>query len=1031
LDKLLISLEKNQYSKHKLQKRMNHRQYSTTRSQSSYSATTSRRLLPRISSYIKTTDSKHHNHASTTSSTLRHERQAQQRQLQHDELTSKRLDELHNNNTIVSPTNAEYNDPPLEPLPNDDDNNSDINTSDIINNPSEDDSIFSIDSNNAKLEGLGNSSSPQKRFVEQQVGATRPDYVVRKLREAALERAMSAPGQRQRMASSSVMSGGSAVLSGSQRGGRSISSSSVKVHEKSANNSDQQPHEKQEEVPNNEGLSAFLSSKQASQPDKTKRQASSDQSGISSITMQTVYNSTVSMISNGVNLVVEQGQVGMSMPSCTLNGRLDSPTTLNDTNNETSSNTQSSNNNFNETDQNRTDSSLLNNHSFNSNGNISNESSRESPEHSRTSPTNTSKEEMSPNSLSLNSIDNYNQVVSMNEDESPTDVFSLNNNNSLTNSLNINQGVVSTSSESPDNTPGMLCALPTLSDYSPPRNKKKLLPKDGNSLMLEGDDTSEEVAEVDKAMVDEAVDEKVDKAGVDKGGRKDAVKDKILVNEEDSQGDTAIEVQNTTRDVTTATELNGGSNTVVKEDRINQSAHARIERSVTPRTTILEQRGWEQHHRYARHRSTSSNDLVLQQQNHQEETKMAVNTSREVEDSVKDKELAELRLYKTQVKAQATKQSIELSQLQSVVETLQSERDSQQDEMSSLRSQVATLLESRKQYEKELASKDTIVDKLEQQVKSVQSTAEEWKVAAEESAIDHSKEIELLKKSKDDMKLEYELQLNQLVRDVDSLKNELEVSKNESDQKMNSISYENEILLHDKDVVVAELQSKLKELSHTMATSTTELASVKNDTVEEIEQKDTIIVNLKEQVDTLKNSMVDSDKLRDMLKTVMEEKSKAQLAVQEKQTMINELVQDKLRGDELQEQLESKLSCKSEDSSLIHLRNATIESLQCGIKAKNDENIKLYEKYAVVSKELTNAYDEIDMKQSELDELTVRLAEQDDIIVCKNNEIEELQGRLDVIDESFTTEEREQLVATLNAKVSLYCVLSMCTYYVL
>ena len=606
----------------------------------------------------------------------------------------------------------------------------------------------------------------------------------------------------------------------------------------------------------------------------------------------------------------------------------------------------------------------------------------------------------------------------MNEDESPTDVFSINN-NSLHNSLTNRQGVVSTCSESPDNTPGMLCALPTLSDYSPPRTKK-LMPKDGNgSLMLEGDDSTEEVAEIEcikgKAEV-------IDKAEVDMGGTKDVVvEDKILINEEDSQGDTAIEVH-TTRNATTA-ELNGGSNT--NKDRINHSAHARIERSVTPRTTILEQRGWEQHHRYARHRSTSSSsNSLVQQQNREEAT--VLNTSREIDDSVKE-ELAELRLYKTQADAQTTKQSNELSNLHSVVETLRSERDGQQDEMSSLKTQVATLLESGKQYVDELASKDTLVDQLEQLVKSTQSKAEEWKVAAEEAAIDHSNEIDLLKKSKDDIKLEYELQLNQLVKDVDSLKNELEVSKNQYKQKMNSITDENEVRLHDKDVVVAELQSKLKELSQAMATSTTELAMVKNDNMEDIEQKDTIITNLTDEVNTLKNSMVDSDKLKDMLKNVMEEKNKAESAVQEKQNMINELVQDKLRGDELQEQLESKLSCKSEDSSLIHLRNATIESLQCGIKSKNDENIKLYEKYAKVSKELTNAYEEIELKQSELDELTSRLGEQDDIITFKNNEIDELQGRLDVTDESFTTEEREQLVATLHAKVSLYCVLSMCT----
>lgn len=904
--------------------------------------------------------------------------------MQHDELTSKRLDELHNNSSIVGPSNdneEEYSDPPLEPLPPDD-NNSDI----IINNPSEDDSIFSIDSNNAKLEGLGNSSSPSKRFVEQQVGATRPSFIVRKLREAALEKAMSAPGQRQRMASSSVMSGSSAVLSGSQRGGRSISSSSVKVHEKSANNSNsqQQPNNKEEEVPNNEGLSAFLSQSKAKAAastgqSPTDRQSSDNQSGISSITMQTVYNSTVSMISNGVNLVVEQGQVGM--PSCsTLNERLDSPTTLNDTNNQPINNESPNQgtNNLNETDQNRTDSSLLNNHSFNSNGNISNESSRESPEHSRTSPTNTNtskEEEMSPNSLSLNSIDHSHQVVSTmiyGEDESPTDVFSVGGTEKVV--------VVSTTSESPDNTPGMLCALPTLSDYSPPRTKKKLMPKDGNgSLMLEGDDSEEEVAETECIKGKTEV---VDKAEVANVGRTNVVKDKILVDEEDSQGDTAIEVH-TTRDVT-ITELNGGSSSM---DRLNHSAHARIERSVTPRTTILELRGWEQHHRYARHRITSSNDL-LQQQN-QEDTNV-INTNSE------------------------------LSKLQLVVEALQSEQDSQQDEMSSLKTQISTLLKSRKQYVDELASKDTFVNQLEQQVKSTQLEANEWKAAAEESAIDHNKEIDELNKSKDDMKMEYELHIDQLVKDVESLKNELEVSKNQSEQKMNSISDQNEILLHDKDVVVAELQSKLKELS-----------MVKNNTTEEIGQKDNIITNLTDEVNTLKNSMVDSNKLEDMLNTVTAEKNKAELAVQEKQTMINELIQDKLRGDKVQEQLESKLSCKSEDSSLIHLRNATIESLQCGIKAKNNENIKLYEKYAAVSKELTNAYDEIDMKQSALDELTVRLAEQDDIIVYKNNEIEELKGRLDVTDESFTTEEREQLVATLHAKVSLYCVLSMCTSYVL
>jgi len=1007
---------------------MNRRQYSTTRSQSSYSTTTtSRRLLPRISSYIKTTDLKHHNHAtSTSSSTLRHERQVQQRQLQYDELTSKRLDELHNNTSIVSPTNAEYNDPPLEPLPNDDDNTSDINTSDInIIDPSEDDSIFSIDSNNAKLEGHSNNSSPQKRFVQQQVGATRPSYIVRKLREAALDKAMSAPGQRQRMASSSVMSGSSAALSGSQgrsQGGRRVSSSSVKVHEKTADNSNSQQQPNKQEVPNNEGLSAFLSQSKAkavtgqSPQQKANRQSSDNQSGISSITMQTVYNSTVSMISNGVTNALE-GHVGLN---CTPLDRLDSPTTLNDNNNESpTSNSQHTNNNLNETDQNRTDSSLLNNHSFNSNGNLSNESSRESPEHSRTSPTNTNtfkEEEMSPNSLSLNSIDHSHQVVSTmiyREDESPTDVFSVGGTEKVV--------VVSTTSESPDNTPGMLCALPTLSDYSPPRNKNKLLPKDGNgSLMLEGDDSTEEAVAETECIKGKT--EVVDKAEVANGGRKEVVvEDEILVDEEDSQGDTAIEVQNTTRDVTTATELNGGSNT--NEDRLNHSAHARIERSATPRTSILELRGWEQHHRYARHRSTSSssNSLVQQQQQQQnQEESNVVNTSREVNDSVKDKELAELRLYKTQVEAQTANQSNELSELHLANETLRSERDSQQDEISSLRNQVSTLLERSKQYEKELASKDTLVDKLELQVKSTQLEANEWKMTSEESAIDHNKEIELLKKSKVDMKLEYELQLNQLVKDVESLKNELQVSKNESEQKMNSISYENEILLHDKNVVVAELQSKLKELS-----------MVKNNTTEEIGQKDTIITNLTDEVNTLKNSMVDSNKLEDMLNTVTAEKNKAELAVQEKQTMINELVQDKLRGDELQEQLESKLSCKSEDSSLIHLRNATIESLQCGIKAKNDENIKLYEKYAAVSKELTNAYDEIEVKQSSLDELTVRLGEQDDIITFKNNEIEELQGRLDVTDESFTTEEREQLVATLHAKVSLYCVLSMCTSYVL
>ena len=986
---------------------MNRRQYSTTRSQSSYSATTtSRRLLPRISSYIKTTDSKHHNNAASTSSTLRHERQVQQRQLQYNELTSKRLDELHNNNSIVGSANVdgeEYSDPPLEPLPNDDDDN----TSDININTSEDDSIFSVDSNNAKLDGLGNSSSPERRFVQQQVGATRPSFIVRKLREAALEKAMSAPGHRQRMGSAlnDSQGGNSAALSNTQRGGRSVSSNSIEANKKAADNSSspQQPNKKQEEVPNNEGLSAFLSSKQASQPDKTNRQASDNQSGISSITMQTVYNSTVSMISNGVNLVVEQGQVGMSMPSCTPQERLDSPTTLNATNDNQPINNESTNNN-NEADQNRTDSLLNIVGSFNSDGNISNESSRESPEHSRTSPTNTntSKEEMSPTSLSLNSIDN--QVVSMNEDESPTDVFSVGGTEKVV--------VVSTTSESPDNTPGMLCALPTLSDYSPPRNKKKLLPKDGNgSLMLEGDDSTEEAAEeIDNV---ECIKRKavVHKAEVDNGGRKDVVvEDEILVNEEDSQGDTAIEVH-TTRDVTTtATELNGGGGNT-NEDRVNQSAHARIERSVTPRTSILEQRGWEQHHRYARHRSTSSSSNSLVSQQKQEETNdlIAVNTSRKVKDSTNDDELTELRLYKTQAEVQAVKESDELSKLQSIVETLQSERDSQQDEMLSLRNKVSSLLESRKQYDDELTCKDTLVHQLERQVKSTQSKAEEWKVTVEEAAINHSKELDLLTKSKDDMKLEYELQLNQLVKDVDSLKNELEVSKNESEQKMNSISDENEVRLHDQDMVVAELQSKLKALSQT-----------KNDTTEEIEQKDTIITNLTDQINTLKNSMVDSDKLKDMLKTVTAEKNKAESAVQEKQTMINELVQDKLRGDELQEQLESKLSCKSEDSSLIHLRNATIESLQYGIKSKNDENIKLYEKYAAVSKELSSAYEEIDMQQNALDEFTVRLAEQDDIIVCKNNEIEELQGRLDVTDETFTTEEREQLVATLHAKVSVF-----------
>ena len=509
------------------------------------------------------------------------------------------------------------------------------------------------------------------------------------------------------------------------------------------------------------------------------------------------------------------------------------------------------------------------------------------------------------------------------------------------------------------------------------------------------------------------------------------------------------------------------------------------------RAFILEQHGWEHHHRYARHRlsSLASADMLQQPRVvplNRVSSALVVNpggssgtTSDIVMNDISAKnlnelriltdELMELRAYKVQTEEV---QLVELSELRAwkddatklldehadQVDSLRMERDycqkeladrqsdidGYQNELTVIKDEESVLLKERDHHEQELACKDSLIDKLEECVKSTATEGEDWRVAAEEAAIESSKEMTALRS------------------EVDTLREELEEFEREAEQKMIEAASENKARLSKKDEALATLKqgtdveiaqkvsaltnltAEVDELKTQLEDSKVENQNLKSllDTTNEEKQevdgkenmfnelvkaKELTIDNLSVEVSVLKTKLEDSKvekhKMKTLLDSAFDEKqkvqeqlksklSKAMVAMEEKENIITELVKAKADGDELQEELESKLSSQSDQFRLL---NTTIEQLQSGLQTKHEENIKLHTEYGATSKKLRGLQERVDTADLAIENLTNELQDRDEIIKAKTNKIGDLQEELTVI-KAATSDERQRLEAIVQAR---------------
>jgi len=280
--------------------------------------------------------------------------------------------------------------------------------------------------------------------------------------------------------------------------------------------------------------------------------------------------------------------------------------------------------------------------------------------------------------------------------------------------------------------------------------------------------------------------------------------------------------------------------------------------------------------------------------------------------------------------------------------------------------------------------------------------------------------------------------ITRLTGEINMKREEASVLKSQDEES--GLKFQNmlDIAIDEKqraEVDVEEKQSELNELrvhkakvddwksnaEETMSANLKEFATFKDDTTRKIEEKVLIITRLtgeinmkREEASVLKSQDEESGlKFQNMLDIAIDEKQRAEVVVEEKQSELNELRVNKARADELQDQLLSEQS--SETMYVSNKFESTIKALEKDARAKKEENIKLHAKYASTSAELASAQEQLESTQLSLENLASQVEERDDVIRAKTAEISDLQEQL-VSDEASGSESRRQLEATLHDK---------------
>lgn len=230
-----------------------------------------------------------------------------------------------------------------------------------------------------------------------------------------------------------------------------------------------------------------------------------------------------------------------------------------------------------------------------------------------------------------------------------------------------------------------------------------------------------------------------------------------------------------------------------------QSNFVRVCAPSSPRSAILEERGWSHHHRYARHRSTNPSEPFTR---HVSTALGSVNGGMAsmlshrhhcMVESHGARGLAELRAL--------TNELMELRAWK--VSAAKSLEDAHEKEMKTLRASRAEALEEATKLRSEVASLRSIAE----------SEGLEWKTAAEQAVMECGKETAKLAMSNKELREENE----KLLGDIDALNSHLESMLKLAEEQRTDLSKSNEVLKTENEKLcddIDTLNNHLESMLH-------------------------------------------------------------------------------------------------------------------------------------------------------------------------------------------------------------------------